>query len=171
MTKQYKYIGSQDIIDNLPEKSARVYVNAAKDILEWIKDSKQSPEYDSCYIATFIISTDSKLWINDRHSEHVLCANGKNVLSAGEITFEVGKNAIEIVAISNQSTGYCPEPDSWASVVIALRNTKIPHPDDFTSKFIFRKCDNCGQKNIVKDDWYFCAVCDAPLSQTWNFYI
>lgn len=166
---KHKYIGSQEIIDNLPEKSARVCVNSAKDVLEWIKSSKQSPEYDSCYVATFIISVDEKLWINDRHSEHVLCANGKNVLSAGEITFEVEGNTVEIVAISNQSTGYCPEASSWITVAHALENSKIRHPDDFTSQYIFRKCEHCGQKNIVKDEWYFCAVCDSELSETWNF--
>ena len=124
MVRAYQYIGSQDIIDNLPEKSARVSVTSAKDVLEWIKNTKQSPEYDSCYVATFIISTDGKLWINDRHSEHVLCANGEDVLSAGEITFGVDKDELEIIAISNQSTGYCPEPDSWDSVAIALKNSK-----------------------------------------------
>ena len=169
MIKEYRYIGSQDIIDNLPEKSARVCVTSAKDVLKWIKISKQSPEYDSCYVATFIISTDGNLWINDRHSEHVLCANGENVLSAGEITFEVDKDELEIIAISNQSTGYCPEPASWNSVAIALKDTKIPYPDDFTAKYTFRKCDKCGQKNIIKDEWYFCAVCDEPISKTWNF--
>ena len=169
MLKQYQYIGSQEIIDNLPEKSARVCVNSAKDVLDWIKNTKQLPEYDVSYIATFIISLDGMLWINDRHSEHVLCANGKNVLSAGEITFEVEGNAVEIVAISNQSIGYCPEASSWDCVALALKNSKVTHPDDFTSRYIFRKCDNCGQKNIVKDDWYFCAVCDSELSEVWNF--
>ena len=33
-----------------------------------------------------------------------------------EITFEVEKNTVEITAITNQSTGYCPEPESWVSV-------------------------------------------------------
>lgn len=169
MAKQYQYIGSQEIIDNLPEKSARVCVNSAKDILEWIKNSNQLPEYDACYVATFIISIDGKMWINDRHSEHVLCANGKNILSAGEITFEFDGNTVKIVAISNQSTGYCPESNSWNSVAHALKSSKIPYPGDFTTKFIFRKCDNCGQKNIVKDEWYFCAVCDTSLSKAWNF--
>jgi hypothetical protein len=26
----------------------------------------------------------------------------------------------------------------------------------------------CGQLNIVKDDWFYCGACDAALPSTWN---
>ncbi len=64
-------------------------------------------------IATFVIDTASNLRINDRHSEHIVCANGEMVLSAGEITFEMYKNnVVQISQITNQSTGYCPSVGS-----------------------------------------------------------
>jgi hypothetical protein len=33
----------------------------------------------------------------------------------------------------------------------------------------FRRCDACGQRNIVKDDDFTCAICGGELPATWNF--
>lgn len=123
----------------------------------------------SSVIATFIIDVNGRLWIADRHSEHVQCARGQSVLSAGEMTFAVEKQEVEVVAVTNQSTGYCPEPDSWAAVSAALDRIALARLAGFTVAFIFRRCDACGTKNIVKDDWFECGVCLSPLSREWNF--
>jgi hypothetical protein len=58
--------------------------------------------------ATFIIATEEQLWVADRRSEHVACANGLDVLAAGEIIFERSGNRIHADEVTNQSTGYCP---------------------------------------------------------------
>ncbi|BDA71358.1 hypothetical protein CAL7716_055240 [Calothrix sp. PCC 7716] len=58
---------------------------------------------------TVIIDVDEQLWIADRHSEHVQCARGQRVLSAGEITFTLASSNVLVSEVSNQSTGYCPE--------------------------------------------------------------
>ncbi|MEL7234931.1 MAG: hypothetical protein AAGK74_10565 [Chloroflexota bacterium] len=169
MQKQYQYVGGSDILESIPKKSGRVKVESAAAILHWIQSTDQPKEHDGTVVATFIIDPDGWMWVNDRRSEHVLCAAGQNVLSAGEITFELVKNDIEVVAITNQSTGYCPEPESWWAVGRALDRANTEHPGAFTTEFDFRRCDNCGMKNIVKDGWFYCGVCDEPLSQTWNF--
>jgi transcription initiation factor TFIIIB Brf1 subunit/transcription initiation factor TFIIB len=33
----------------------------------------------------------------------------------------------------------------------------------------FRRCPACGERNIVKDDWFVCGVCGADLPTVWNF--
>jgi hypothetical protein len=71
--------------------------------------------------------------------------------------------------VSNQSTGYCPEPASWPAVARALDAAGIAHPGRFTVAVIFRRCDACGERNLVKDDWFECAICGAPLASEWNF--
>jgi hypothetical protein len=116
-------------------------------------------------VVTFIIDPSGQLWINDRRSEHVLCAGGGDVLSAGEMTFSL-RPKLEVVEVSNQSTGYCPEPDSWPAVENVLTRLGIPHPKDFTLICIFRRCEACHTLNLVKDDWFECAVCQSPLSTT-----
>jgi len=118
--------------------------------------------------ATFIIDTNEWLWIADRHSEHVGCADGGDVLAAGEIVFSRAADQIWIEEISNQSTGYCPEPESWVILSQVLGRLGMKYPSSFTAAFIFRRCDHCKTINIIKDDVYECAVCDAPLSQVWN---
>ena len=118
---------------------------------------------------TFVIDADGALCVADRHGEHLACARGGNVLSAGEITLRRDGDRLRAIAISNQSTGYCPEPESWPAVAAALDALGVVHPGGFTFAAIFRKCPSCGQRNLVKDEWFVCAVCDADLPATWNF--
>lgn len=165
----YPYVGSSEIVRNLPNQSHRVQVTKSDDVMAWINSTNQQPEYDDLYFVTFIVDLDGDLWINDRRSEHVLCAKGDPVLSAGEIGFSIENDSLAVVEITNQSTGYCPEPESWDVVHNALKRANISHPDDFTNRIIFRLCKACNTKNIIKDDWYVCAVCDEPLSNLWNF--
>ncbi len=167
--KIYPYVGNASLRDNLPPTSHRYHVMQSKALLQWLKETKQPNNIDNSLTVTFIIDFGNKLWINDRHSEHVLCANGEDVLSAGEMTFDVANTPVDIVSITNQSTGYCPEPESFRSVKLALNQTDLKYPLDFTTAYQFRLCKNCGTKNIIKDNWYVCAVCDADLNLKWNF--
>lgn len=121
------------------------------------------------FTATFIIDTEERLWVADRHSEHVACADLQDVLAAGEITFERSSNDIQITEVTNQSTGYCPEPSCWDIVSEVLRRIKIEHPSHFTVAFEFRRCDQCGTTNIIKDAVFECSVCESPLSPVWNY--
>ena len=91
------------------------------------------------------------------------------MLSAGEMTLELDGGKVIITDISNQSTGYCPEPESWPAVAAALDQAGIEHPDNFTRAFLFRLCGICGQTNIVKEGDFTCAVCGTELKKAWNF--
>lgn len=91
------------------------------------------------------------------------------MLSAGEMTFVCDNDPIFVESVTNQSTGYCPEPESWSSVVNAMERMPVGHPECFDPAFIFRKCQSCSQINIVKDEWYVCEVCQTPLPTEWNF--
>ena len=71
-------------------------------------------------------------------------------------------------AVTNQSTGYCPDPDCWPAVAAALDQAGVPHPGDFTDKVIFRRCPTCGERNLVRDGDYTCALCDGALPARWN---
>ncbi len=166
--QSYFYVGSDEILEKVDEKYEGVKINRIEDIQKWIEASNQIITNENI-IATFIINEQKQLVISDRHSEHVVCAGGKNVLSAGEITFNFEQENISVSEISNQSTGYCPKPDSWKIIRIVLNQLKIEHPKYFTRAFEFRLCENCHTKNLIKEDIYKCAVCNSDLDLNWNF--
>lgn len=167
--RQYSYVGSRDILELLKRPAQRACIRQPDDVLHWIKTTNPTMQPDKTIVATFIIDTDGLLWVADRHSEHIICAAGGKVLSAGEMTFDVSDKQIEVIEVTNQSTGFCPEPESWYAVENALTQIGLPHPDGFTTEYIFRRCESCGTTNIVKDIWFECGVCQAELSQDWNY--
>ncbi len=85
---------------------------------------------------TFVVSLDGK----PRRSEHVDCAAGQPVLAAGEVLFARDGTGWSVSEISNQSTGYCPDPDSWPALAMALDHIGLAHTGDFTHKVVFRRC-------------------------------
>jgi len=152
-----------------PVRSTRTAITASSDIRDWLSQMGQRASRDGAVTVTFIVDTDGVLWIADRHSEHTACAAGRGVLSAGEITFDLTGPDIVVCDVTNQSLGYCPEPESWPAVASALKRAGIGHPGCFTTEFVFRQCFECGAKNIVKDGWFECGVCGGALEPTWNF--
>lgn len=169
MARIYQYIGPAELAQYGQQPPRRTHVRRAEDVLRWISETEQPIDAQSSVVATFIINPAGALWIADRHSEHVQCAQGEDVLSAGEMTFTVDKRRVAVTAVTNQSTGYCPEPESWPAVAAALERAGLPHPYAFTTEFIFRSCSACGMTNIVKDGWFVCGVCDGGLPAQWNF--
>jgi len=169
--RQYAYVGPEDIriaaITNPPGSS----IHSSHELSAWLAANASDREPNDTLVATFVITCDGTLKLAHRRSEHVACASGGPVLSAGEITFSSNTTAssVEVVELTNQSTGFCPEPESWSSVAAALDRIAIARPDDFTTKVIFRRCPKCNERNIVKDEWFVCDLCDAELPKEWNF--
>jgi hypothetical protein len=145
--RRYRYVGPKDLL-SLVTSSRGAAIDAARN-----------------GTFTFVVTTDGVLRVAPRHSEHVVCAGGAEVLSAGEIRVERAR----VVSVSNQSTGFCPEPESWPAVAAALDRAGIAHGNGFTDEMIFRKCPACAQRSIVKDGDFTCAVCGAALPAQWNF--
>jgi hypothetical protein len=167
--RHYAYVGPESIRAAHRSGTTRAAILSAADILEWIRQPGQKVRSDGTVTVTFVVDPAGQLWIADRHSEHVACARGRHVLSAGEMTFLIDKKIVEVTEVTNQSTGYCPEPDSWLAVALALTRAQLKHPPRFTTAFIFRRCNRCGNRNLVKDEWFECGVCGTPLSREWNF--
>jgi hypothetical protein len=108
------------------------------------------------------------LRVAPRRSEHVACAGGRPVLSAGEITFALAGRSVGVAEVSNQSTGYCPEPESWPAVEAALRRAGLEPPDGFSPACVFRRCEECGTVCLVKGGAFECAACGAGLPSKYN---
>lgn len=165
MNKLYHYIGPPELRTSISERHP---IQKQQEVRDWVIQTKQRPEH-GLIVATFIVNAEGQLWIADRHSEHIACAAGEPVLSAGEMTFSVDGKQVSVVEASNQSLGYCPEPSSWPAVAAALSASDLPHPPDFTSAYVIRRCAACQSKNIVKNSVYECGVCGGPLPREWNF--
>ncbi|MFL5734282.1 MAG: hypothetical protein ACJ78Q_13935 [Chloroflexia bacterium] len=170
MYKRYSYVGSDGQAAQSGDSTGRMLVDTKENLLHWMLAAEPLRRMKWGEVTvTMIVDLEGRLWIADQHSEHVACAGGRDVLAAGEMTFSVSGDGVSVSEVSNQSTGYCPEPESWWAVDAALTRLGISHPAIFTSVFVFRRCEVCGMTNVVKDGWFECAVCQAPLSRGWNF--
>ncbi|KAF3887553.1 MULTISPECIES: hypothetical protein [Nostocales] len=168
MAKLYKYRGPENIRLSVAGYPVGTRIKSVDDLKRWINQTQQKPNIGGAIAATFMVDSEGYICVADRHSEHVACAGGKSVLSAGEIFFAYNKQNFEVLEITNQSTGYCPEPESWSQVEKALEQIPIPHPGHFSTEFIFRRCPVCRQVNIVKNNLFLCAVCNTNLPKIWN---
>lgn len=161
MVVLFRYVGPDAIAVSRPTLAQRHGIESASDAEKFLDLSRASS-----IVATFVVDERGALWLADRHSEHVHCARGLDVQAAGEIEIarDDAKSRARVVAITNQSTGYCPEPDtSWAAIRDALDRAQIAHPDAFTARFEFRQCPRCAQINVIKDDDFSCACCNTTL--------
>lgn len=160
--KTYAYVGPDEIRARVAPAGTPLHTLA--DLEAWVRAHEADREHGTIP-ATFTVVEDGTLRIAPRRSEHVACAGGGPVLAAGELF--LAPHAV--AGASNQSTGYCPDPDCWPALATALDRAGIPHPGRFTVEVIFRRCPACGERNLVKDDWFACAICDAELPRAWNF--
>lgn len=169
MLKLYPYVGPAHLAKLASSDTPRLRVDNAATLTTWAAKQSRTEAGEELTV-TFVVLPDG-LWVADRHSEHVACARGCPVYCAGEMTFELDRRrpSFEVVRVSNQSTGFCPEPESWPAVESALDAAGIPHPRGFSTEMIFRRCPKCASTNIVKDGWFVCGVCEAELPDEWNF--
>lgn len=169
MTRLYHYVGPADIKARVAGRPAGTWVTSAADLFAFARGTGQRPGPDGLVAATFAIDEKGGLLLADRRSEHVACAGGGPVSSAGEMFFLAEDDRVEVAEASNQSTGYCPEPESWLAVAAALDRIGVAHPGRFTVEVVFRRCEGCGERNVVRDGWFVCGVCGAELPAEWNF--
>ncbi|MFJ9419675.1 hypothetical protein ACIRPT_36755 [Streptomyces sp. NPDC101227] len=140
-------------------------IRSAADFDDWIS-SCAAAELAEPF--TFVIDLSGFLRLAPRRSEHVTCAGGEPVLSAGEMGFGRAAGRWTVSEVTNQSTGYCPDLTSWAAITEALERVGLAHPDGFTHHVVFRRCEQCQEHNIVREDDFVCVFCGAELPVTWN---
>jgi hypothetical protein len=158
--RRYRYVGPETIRAEQANAPGGTPISAAAELAEFLV---QHPE-DGGWM-TYVIDEGGALLVAPRRSEHVACASGQAVLAAGELHGSGG----EIDQASNLSTGYCPEPECWSALAAALDRAGIARPDAFTFAAEFRRCSQCGERNLLKDGYPDCAVCGATLPAEWNF--
>jgi hypothetical protein len=162
--RRFSYVGPEEIRVRALTGSPGVPVLSRESLVRWLAETPDV-QREAGWV-TYIVDLDGKLLVAPRRTEHVACASGRAVLAAGEMRFTRDGAVVEV---TNNSTGYCPAEECWSSVRAALVSAEIAHPTSFTFTAHFRRCPRCGERNLVKDDWYSCALCDADLPAVWNF--
>jgi len=147
-----------------PNTGGRV-VRSADDLDAWASERGRA-EFAEPF--TFVIGPDGLLRLAPRRSEHVACAGGGEVLAAGEMELSREAGHWTVPEVSNQSTGYCPDLDSWHAVADALDRAGIGRPDGFTREVVFRRCERCQECAIVREEDFVCVFCGSDLPARWN---
>ncbi|MBL1085224.1 hypothetical protein JK359_25185 [Streptomyces actinomycinicus] len=163
--RHYRYVGPAALRAGLHPGNGGHRITSAAAFDAWA--AERSPA-ELAEPFTFVVDTDGALCLAPRRSEHVACAGGRPVLSAGEIAFVRAADRWEVGDVSNHSTGYCPDTSSWPAVARALDRAGIESPDGFTHAMVFRRCPGCGQHNLVRDDDFACVFCGSDLPAHWN---
>ncbi|MEW1795394.1 MULTISPECIES: hypothetical protein [Streptomyces] len=163
--RRYRYVGPVELKAAVRPGSGGCRISSAADFGGWIA-GRSAAELAEPF--TFVVGTDGVLRLAPRRSEHVACAGGDMVLSAGEISFTRDADRWAVSEVSNQSTGYCPDVISWSAVARALDEAELGRPFGFTHEVVFRRCPNCQEHNIVREDDFVCVFCDGDLPATWN---
>lgn len=164
---RFAYVGPPEIrAAAATQPAGRAIASAAALRAWWEEAGRRDPDR----IATYVVTTDGVLRVAPRRSEHVACAGGGDVLAAGELGLEERDGVLVIALVTNLSTGYCPRIDAWDAMARALDAIGVPRPETWTAAFELRRCTACGERNVIKDDWWECAMCGAELPREWNFH-
>jgi hypothetical protein len=161
----YRYVGPDDLKTLIRTGREGRCMRSSTDFDAWAS-SRPAEEFAEPF--TFVVDAAGVLRLASRRSEHVVCAGGDAVLSAGEISFRAEAGRWVVDEISNQSTGYCPDVSSWPAVSEAVDRVGVAGPSGFTHEVIFRRCLSCRQINIVRESDFVCVFCDGILPQEWN---
>lgn len=158
--RTYPYVGPAEISARVGTGPAGFLVAGIDDLEGYLSEQSTAEAREPF---TFVVTERLRMLLAPRRTEHVMCAAGALVASAGEVSFRRTTRGWSVVEISNQSTGYCPQPESWAAVEQALDGIGISHPGGFTDSLVFRICAPCGNINVVREGHFVCAVCDQDL--------
>ncbi|MFI9050959.1 hypothetical protein [Streptomyces sp. NPDC053427] len=163
--RSYRYVGPPGLMAAVRPGAGALPIGSAADFHTWISSCAPA---DLAEPFTFVIDLTGSLRLASRRSEHVACAGGERVLSAGEMGFGRAADAWKVGEVTNQSTGYCPEVTSWPAVAAALDRIGLRHPGGFTHQVVFRRCERCQEHNIVRENDFVCVFCGADLPAAWN---
>lgn len=164
MSRTFRYVGPRNLLQLAQSDVARCEPKDAPELSSWIRAQRLS----SPVTLTFVVTSQGRLRVSPRHAEHVACARGEPVRAAGEIEIHLLSSGIEVLSVTNQSTGYCPEASCFSEVAAALLQVGLTTPTAFAFEFVFRRCPTCQGINIVKDNELECT-CGSGLPERWNF--
>ena len=163
--RHYKYVGPESIRLACMDQPAGRQIANVQQLGTWLMELHDT-DPDAEGWATYTVTTDGRLRVAHRRTEHVACAGGMPVLGAGEVQFDANGT---VAWLSHYSSGYCPDATCFEFVGEAFGGAGVAVPPAFSHAVVFRKCPSCGERNVIKDDDFTCALCEATVPEEWNF--
>lgn len=163
--RSYAYVGPPELGSAVRRGAEGRLIRSGTDLADWLTERGTA---ESAEPFTFVVALDGLLRLAPRRSEHVACAGGADVLAAGEMGFRGTEGSWEVHEVSNHSTGYCPDVESWRAVALALERAGVMHSGRFTYEVVFRRCEDCGERSIVREADFVCVFCGGELPPAWN---
>jgi hypothetical protein len=110
--KLYPYVGPEDIRKRAVGQHG-LRVDAVSALVTWLRTTTPNP--DGLIPVTFVVDEQGHLRVADRRSEHVACAGGGSVRSAGELFLLITEGvSVEEATISPPGTVLSRNP-GWRS--------------------------------------------------------
>jgi serine/threonine protein kinase len=167
--RRYEYVGPPEVLKGAAEgKEPGDLVLRANDVRAWALRTDQRPDGEGLIRATYTIGAEGdaargRLRVRARGlRERRPRARGRRGLVRGRPPVGDGRADRQLL------DGLLPRADLLAAVERVLDAAGIGRPSRFSKALLFRRC-RCGQRNVVKDDHFVCALCDADLPAEWNF--
>ncbi|MBD3259552.1 hypothetical protein GF371_02865 [Candidatus Woesearchaeota archaeon] len=129
----YTFVWDEETRKKAEQKEGRILVAGKadlqrKEVADILKDfaSFHRPQ-------TYVVALDGKFYIGGNVQEHVEVAKGEDVLTAGEVEFDL--ETFDVAYINNRSNGFYPGKTSFRWIKEALAGTDIRAPEDFSEVF------------------------------------
>lgn len=134
----YTYRGPASILDRLPPLPEHIATIDSEEDLERLIPHMEYMERIG-HPLTYVVDTEYQMRIGVEVEEHVIVAQGEDVLAAGEIEFE--RPFLGVQMVNNRSIGYLPDRTrSFHAVKEALAFLDLPNgytdpwPEDYFSE-------------------------------------
>ena len=163
----YRYVGPEAIRSRSASAPGGTPIERQEALRAWL-DGQDVPRSVVQVVATFVIDPEGVLRLADRRSEHVACAVGGPVLSAGEMFFS-SRGKPPPSRRSEPLDRLLPRARVVACGWRGPGPDRSPPPRPVHDRVVFRRCPHCGERNVVKDGWLECEVCGGELPEVWNF--
>lgn len=89
--------------------------------------------------------------------------------AAGEVELGVAQKQLVVRGVTNQSTGYCPEPSCFGEIAAALVRVGVSATGRAVARLHLPAMSQVRSDRHREEDDFECAVCATPLPKEWNF--
>ncbi len=145
----YSYVGPLDLYDRALNIEGRILVDDLKKLDDnlyiLIEHGFDRPQ-------TYVIDEEGNFFIGGLFDEHVYAAQGKKVLTAGEIEFINSGSGWGVQYCNNRSNGYYPAENSFIHLSKTLSNLGIKNISEFNE--VFPKDGFCDEEFLSLQPFY-----------------
>jgi hypothetical protein len=131
----YSFHGKKEMLELAKKKQAGILITSYGDIAKMDEILQSDVDYHLFKPQTYIVSTEGDFYLGGYDNEHVVTAKGRDVIAAGEASFEKEDGKWKITYLNNRSNGFYPASTCYRFVQESLEGTRISFPSEFSETF------------------------------------